>query len=88
MFVRFDDINVVQHDGYEVVPLECGVCSDMMRKSDIRSHKKYGCCEHCALTLAHPNYEKWMEGWRPSQSEINRVLKIKRKQPIYIMRGL
>ena len=88
MFVRFDDINVIHHEGYQVIPLECDVCRSMMKKSDIQSYKKYGCCEHCGLMHAQPNSKKWSEGWRPSRREIDRVLKIKQKQPIYIMRGL
>jgi len=74
-------------DKYEKVPLECPVCNSMMTANDIADYNKYTCCRSCSLLLAQPNKAKWKDGWRPSKTELNRVVKNREREPIYLIRG-
>ena len=88
MFVRFEEIRVVDAGGYNKVPLTCNVCDQMLRRTDINIYMTHECCEDCWVELAQPNMQKWKNGWRPSSTEINRMLKNKKKLNSYMMRGL
>lgn len=88
MFVQFNDIRIIKDENYQKVPLSCDVCDTMLRVFDIMNYKKYECCDNCSLMIAHPNKEKWLNGWRPSRKEIDRVVENQNNTPIYIMRGL
>jgi len=87
MFVRFKDLRIMADDKYEKVPLECPVCSSLMTTNDIADYNKYTCCRSCSLLLAQPNKAKWKDGWRPSKTELNRVVKNREREPIYLIRG-
>jgi len=88
MFVQFSDIRIIKDENYQKVPLSCDVCDTMLCVFDIMDYKKYECCANCSLMIAHPNAEKWLNGWRPSKKEIDRVVENQNNTPIYIMRGL
>lgn len=86
MFVQFDNLRIISSENYDKVPLECPICSYMLKNSDIPEYRKYQCCEYCSLFFAQPNEKKWKKGWRPPAREINRVIKNRESEPIYIMR--
>ena len=88
MFMRFDDLRIISDESYEKVPLVCPICDYMMCHVDVAEYRKYCCCRYCSLFFAQPNSRKWKEGWRPSDTEINRVIKNRECEPIYTMRGL
>ena len=88
MFQRFKDIRILHDESYQKVPVECPVCSFMLKSSDIASYKKNECCRFCTTMIVEPNREKWSNGWRPSQKEIRKVIKNRKEIPSYIMRGL
>ena len=88
MFIRFDELRIISDQNYKKVPLACPICDYMMRSIDIGEYQKYGCCRYCSLFFAQPNSKKWKKGWRPIGEEIDRVIKNREHEPIYIMRGL
>ena len=88
MFIQFNEVKMVLDDNYNKVSLTCPNCSSLVKSSDKKYFDKYSCCEVCSEFFAHPNKEKWFQGWRPSKAEINRKLKNKSLEPTYIMRGL
>lgn len=87
MFVRFDDLRIMKDEKYERVPLDCPVCDSMMTAGDITDYKEFSCCRNCSLVLAQPNAAAWKDGWRPSKTELNRVVKNRDLTPIYLIRG-
>jgi hypothetical protein len=44
---------------------------------DDKSFEEYGCCEFCDTNIVRPNMKKWKEGWRPSNEEIEELVKSK-----------
>ena len=88
MYMQFRDLDVLKSETATVVPVDCPVCGIMLRESDIKgSYDKYGCCEECMHGFVHANKEKWLAGWRPTKTQVNRLLKKRAKLPSYIMRG-
>lgn len=88
MFLRFDNIRILQDERYEKVPIECPLCNFMLTASDISSYKENECCSFCSMVVVDPNRKKWKNGWRPSEKEMSKVIKNRKKIPSYIMRGL
>ena len=88
MFLQFDNIRILQDEGYEKVPTECPLCKFMLTSSDILSYKKNECCSFCSMMVVEPNQKKWINGWRPSEKEMSKVINNRKKIPSYIMRGL
>ena len=57
-------------------PLLCPVCKAFMNSFyDDESYKSFSCCDRCASTWARQNKDKWKEGWRPSEEEIQNKFK-------------
>ena len=88
MFVQFEQMHKIKLNDFLFVPLDCPVCSKMLRKKDVMQYfVKHGCCEDCFFDFVEANREEWELGHRPPKDEIDRVLKNRSKVPIYIMRG-
>ena len=88
MFVRFNELKRVDLGNFNFVPIDCPVCKLMMKKTDVHSSfLEHGCCESCFYDFVEANSEKWKTGWRPENTEIDRVLQKRAKLPSYIMRG-
>ena len=88
MFLQFDNIRILQDEGYEKVPIDCPLCEFMLTTKDISTYKKHQCCSFCSMMIVEPNREKWKNGWRPSKKEMSKVINNRKKIPSYIMRGL
>lgn len=88
MYMRFDDIKIIDNKNFQKVPVVCPLCNSMMKESDVLEYRKYSCCEYCSIMLIQPNVKKWKQGWLPGKREINRMMKNKKMMPSYIMRGL
>lgn len=69
---KFDDYYVIKPlDSSFVIPLGCELCQFLYRSHDDElSHEEFGCCHKCALKWAHPDRERWKNGYRPSSDEI------------------
>ena len=88
MFVQFNEVLKIKSGAGSFVPIDCPVCKMMLKKSDIHaSYNDFKCCEECKFSFVDINQEKWKSGWRPTKTQVNRVLKKRAKLPSYIMRG-
>ncbi len=57
-------------------PLFCDLCkSTNLMIDDMICHREYGCCSACVLLWVEPRKSEWLNGWRPSETEIEIVLK-------------
>lgn len=80
-----DDRLIARSEGFVIIkpadaepsmPLCCPLCDTMMTsREDEEAYWDFTCCHFCALSWAHARREKWKDGWRPSQDEINVALK-------------
>ena len=69
------------------IPLECPVCSLLMRDySDVMSFNKWECCDECYITWANTSYNKWKDGWRPTSEDIDLARKKRLSLPTYGVR--
>ena len=69
------------------VPLECPICKFLMRDyTDVIAYQKWECCDDCYIAWAEINQDKWQEGWRPSEEEIEHVRKKRLSAPSYRVR--
>lgn len=58
-------------DSEENIPLNCSICSSLTLSSDdVLTFDLFGCCSWCADQWAYKNADRWREGWRPQQEEI------------------
>jgi hypothetical protein len=72
----------VDHD--PPVPLECPVCSFLMRdREDVLSYSKNKCCNYCEMMWVYANADKWSAGWRPTGEEIEKVREQRMSSPTY-----
>ena len=59
-----------------VAPLACPLCEILFAdKHDVISWHQHGCCCVCRDFFMYPNQEKWKNGWRPSTSEVDDLLR-------------
>lgn len=73
---------VEERDG---VPISCPVCSYMMRTyDDEKSYRNFGCCESCETHWARPNLQKWKEGWRPEQKQVDEKFQGRKKITVHV----
>tara|TARA_Y100000992_G_scaffold301814_1_gene273731 strand:+ start:726 stop:971 length:246 start_codon:yes stop_codon:yes gene_type:complete len=60
----------------KVAPLACPLCDILFAdKDDVMSWHQHGCCSTCRDFFMYPNQKKWNAGWRPSQEEIDDLLR-------------
>ena len=72
----------VDHD--PPVPLECPVCSFLMRdREDVLSYSKNKCCNYCEMMWVYANADEWSAGWRPTGEEIEKVREQRMSSPTY-----
>ncbi len=58
-------------------PIFCPLCERIMNASfDEEAYKKFQCCDTCASFWAHPNKDKWLQGWRPTSEEVVNKYKV------------
>lgn len=66
-------VRPLQHSS--IVPLFCFVCKFPMKTSDdSSSYRTFECCSKCAMKFVSPNKEKWENGWRPTNEELETYL--------------
>lgn len=59
----------------DVIPLSCDVCEYLMTtRDDVEAYLEFKCCNHCAMTWAHPRRDEWKNGWRPTDSDVEKAL--------------
>lgn len=76
---------VVPIDDKGPVPFDCPVCFMRMRHGDDTiSFTCHGCCDSCSIRWALPHASEWIEGWRPSDAEIDAAFAAR---PGYKLRG-
>jgi hypothetical protein len=51
----------------------------MSNTLDLESHKDVECCRDCENDFVDKNRVKWLEGWRPSEGEIERAFLLRKK---------
>lgn len=57
------------------IPLSCPICGSLLRTNDDeQSISEFGCCDRCAMRWVHPDRERWKNGWRPSEQDVNAEL--------------
>lgn len=57
----------------------CDLCDCLMTSIyDEESVKKFGCCDKCSSKWAYPNAEKWSNGWRPTDKDIQDEVYLRR----------
>ena len=60
----------------KVAPLSCPLCHILFAdKDDVISWHQYECCSVCRDFFMYPNQKKWKTGWRPSEEEIDDLLR-------------
>ena len=68
------------------VPLDCPVCELTIRdQEDIMSYTTHECCSECKMVWAEPNYDKWKEGWRPTDEKISKYRENVLSRPSYLV---
>jgi hypothetical protein len=77
--IQINGILVFLPNNYEVKnDFFCNLCAYPMKDyQDDKSFEEYGCCEFCDTNIVRPNMKKWKEGWRPSNEEIEELVKSK-----------
>lgn len=76
--------NVVIKDGYRIVkrgdlsrktvPVDCPICLCVhIDELDAISISRSGCCHDCELEIADRNRQRWIEGWRPDESQLTEI---------------
>lgn len=59
-------------------PIECPLCTCVLiDELDEITLARSSCCFDCETEVADPNREKWMGGWRPDISSLEKI-KLKR----------
>jgi len=67
---------IVPLEGYDPVPMFCGICDFPMRTSDdLLSFRKFECCEGCMLEWAEARQIEWKNGWRPQEEAVEQYRK-------------
>ena len=65
-FVSFDSVSSMHF------PFFCPVCDFVMRtQEDFSAFQRFKCCYECEIIFAQPMRDKWDNGWRPSDQELN-----------------
>jgi hypothetical protein len=78
----FFDLNVilVNNIQFHDSPFFCSVCDQIMSSTlDLESHKDVECCRDCENDFVDKDRVKWLEGWRPSEGEIERAFLLRKK---------
>lgn len=74
--VRRGDVKV------EMAPIDCPLCRCVLiDEIDEISIARTGCCFDCENEVADPNRKMWMEGWRPTGSEIIEIISKRLSSP-------
>lgn len=63
----------------DVVPLMCPVCSmPLLTADDAAAYRRHATCSLCELVWVDTHRERWQQGWRPDQSDVEEELKRRR----------
>ena len=64
----------------------CDVCETLsITPADFDAKSNHGVCRQCELKFFQPNREKWNQGWRPSEEEIDTFKKEMQKSVYSIL---
>lgn len=56
----------------------CRVCGfPLITEVDMTCHSEYSCCEKCFLTFAEARKQKWKDGWRPKEKEVDSYIELR-----------
>lgn len=65
------------------MPAFCPVCHFMMRtEEDVRKYEIAQCCSACGMKWADSRMEAWRDGWRPSVSEVDVEIALRKSIPL------
>ena len=70
------------------VPDACPMCDTLLRASDVDTYIEFGVCTNCDMSFRQPRMKDWNCGWRPSQEQVDNMLKSLRKQPFFYKRNI
>lgn len=76
----FGDFIVIKRGNLakDLAPIDCPVCTCVVRDEiDVTSISRTGCCFDCENEVADPNRERWLDGWRPAEKDLD-AIRIKR----------
>lgn len=60
-------------DRTQGLPVNCPVCKSRWIKLNpgaAKAYRDWECCDFCVIEHVDGNEEKWKEGWRPSEKEV------------------
>jgi|MDTB01.1.fsa_nt_gb hypothetical protein len=85
---KHDNIPIVRPIGHvHATPADCPVCNRVFKDhADITSYELFQCCDECSMEWAQPNRQKWSDGWRPEQRQVDAFIKERKKLPTYVVR--
>lgn len=70
-----DRIVVVVPDDHVVITPWCELCGFVLSSSeDEAAVLEFGCCNICAMRWAHPDRNRWINGWRPSREQLDEFI--------------
>lgn len=78
MYVLFDrrqKIDLINNAHAPTIPFWCPICSYVISDSlDAESYNDIGACRDCEKDFVDPNREKWLDGWRPSEKDLKKII--------------
>lgn len=55
------------------VPMFCPVCKMVMKGSkSVSSYYNFKCCNNCFIEFVEGREQRWNDGWRPNDEQIER----------------
>ena len=82
-----DSIFILEDDDKLGLPFFCPVCEFVMKtQDDFSAYQRFNCCYECEMAFAQPMRNKWDEGWRPGEVELDSYKKSIREQSLNLFR--
>ena len=83
--IGYGDFFVIMNKDYDtsnVIPLDCPVCTLLMRYDDDDvCYNRYGCCNECTIQWIEQDPDRWLSGWRPEQNDIDSAVMLRLSLP-------
>jgi hypothetical protein len=55
------------------VPAFCPICSGLMKGRSTHTFYSSGCCVDCFIFFVEGREQKWKDGWRPDDQQLQRM---------------
>lgn len=55
------------------VPAFCPICGRLMKGKSTNTFYDFGCCIDCYIFFIEGREQRWLEGWRPSSDDLERM---------------